>query len=146
MTPYKQLFLHDPDNDLIGDCHRTAIGCLLDLPPKEVPHFAVGENSIEEAKKWLESKGYCLVMFPMDLPIDQILYNQEFYNPNTYYMLTGTSPRGTAHVVICCGGAIVHDPHPEGGGLVGPCESDREVDRVYWIELLLPLNQLRTHS
>ena len=41
-------------------------------------------------------------------------------NPHAYGILGGRSPRGTDHSVIIRGGEIVWDPHPAGGGVVGP--------------------------
>jgi hypothetical protein len=38
MTPHKQRFRHDPANGIYGDCWRTAIACLLDIQPEEIPH------------------------------------------------------------------------------------------------------------
>lgn len=29
----KQLFRHHPEQGIFGDCHRTAIACMLDLEP-----------------------------------------------------------------------------------------------------------------
>ena len=39
MEFYKQLNEHNPDEGVYGDCYRTAIGCLLNIPPEFVPHF-----------------------------------------------------------------------------------------------------------
>lgn len=38
-------------------------------------------------------------------------------NPSVPYMANGTSPRGLGHVVVCCDGKMIHDPHPNGDGL-----------------------------
>jgi len=38
MKFYKQKYLHDPGNGVIGDCYRTAIGCILEIDPMELPH------------------------------------------------------------------------------------------------------------
>lgn len=35
-----------------------------------------------------------------------------------YCILGGKSPRGLPHAVVAKGALIIHDPHPEGGGLV----------------------------
>ncbi len=37
MLQHRQLFLHEPERRSFGDCHRTALACLLNLPPEEVP-------------------------------------------------------------------------------------------------------------
>lgn len=39
MTPAKQLFTNADEKRPVGDCWRTCIAMLLDLPPEEVPHF-----------------------------------------------------------------------------------------------------------
>ena len=39
MIRRRQLFRHEPHNVIYGDCHRTAIACLLDMEPWQVPHF-----------------------------------------------------------------------------------------------------------
>ena len=65
MTPHKQLLLHDPDNGVYGDCYRTALGCLLDMPPEQVPHFlenlgadSTGTEWQAARDLWLAEQGY----------------------------------------------------------------------------------------
>ena len=41
------------------------------------------------------------------------------HDDEIYCILGGKSPRGFDHAVVGKGGDIVHDPHPEGGGLIG---------------------------
>ena len=56
MKELKQLNLHRPEEGLIGDCFRTCIACLLDMPaPDHVPHAYElagwdNENSTEAHK------------------------------------------------------------------------------------------------
>ena len=62
MTPHKQLIKHDPENGQWGDCGRTAIACLLDLHPSDVPHFWEGPERADrdpetECRKWLAERG-----------------------------------------------------------------------------------------
>ena len=54
MTPYKQLNHHDPDNGIIGDCYRTAIACLLDLPPDALPNYCEGPGGTYGGDGWYE--------------------------------------------------------------------------------------------
>lgn len=61
---------------------------------------------------WLATKGY--VIEYIDKP------NKEQWlkdNPDTLYMVTGLSPRGVGHVVIYRNGEMIHDPHPDNGGV-----------------------------
>ena len=57
MTPQKQMFLHDPDNGVWGDCQRTAIACILDRDVEDVPHFfhdgCDGKTADKRIDDWL---------------------------------------------------------------------------------------------
>lgn len=49
------------------------------------------------------------------LPPDDYAY----LNISTYHVVVGPSPRGAYnHAVVGLNGKIVHDPHPDGGGLL----------------------------
>jgi hypothetical protein len=61
---------------------------------------------------WLASKGYKEVLIPKN----QIYTWLKIY-PNEPYIASGKSPRGVDHVVIYQSGKMIHDPHPEGGGV-----------------------------
>lgn len=143
MTPHKQLFRHDPDNGIYGDCHRTAIACLLDLLPQDVPHWgAIGRG--RDDYDWRAACGAFLaqhglyqvdVIYRGDAPLSDVLSVLEDRSPAAYYLIGGQSPRGTNHTVIGCGGCIEHDPHPDGGGLIGP------MSHGYWeVTFLIPLS------
>lgn len=128
MRPVLQLYRHEPHNEIFGDCHRTCFASLLHLEPWQVPHFAqiewtdpacAGMDTIAEA--WLEERGLAQVVTHYNaVALDELLSYMGTVNNDVYYILSGTSPRGTNHSVIACGGAVVHDPHPDGGGLIGP--------------------------
>lgn len=47
---------------------------------------------------------------------------------HAYYLLGGDAGRGTGHTVVGFGGTIVHDPHPDNVGLIGPMD-----DGYYWV-------------
>ena len=132
MTPHLQMFRHDPENGVHGDCFRTAIACLLDMAPGDVPHFNSPElidmNAQNQlARDWLAERGLALIEFAW--PAESVTFDELIANlragagsDDLHFMLTGQSPRGTCHVVIANGSGIVHDPHPDGGGLVGPSD------------------------
>jgi hypothetical protein len=60
------------------------------------------------------------------------------WNPGKLYMLTGMSPRQSLHVVIAKDDKIIHDPHPEGGGIIGPDKHE-----TYWIDILAGISHAR---
>jgi hypothetical protein len=146
MIKRHQLFRHEPHNEIYGDCHRTAIACLLDKEPWEVPHF-VGELYTTsrtdyvvdlEVDKWLEQFGLfqAHIHFNGEVGLDAIFQYMRMWNPYTFYIMGGTSPRGTPHSVICRGGGFYWDPHPEGGFLPRPYTDDG----LYQLTFLLPLS------
>lgn len=115
MKYYKQLIqIHDPNNNKIGDCFRTAIGCILDIPPANVPHFV--ENNygdtislidvVNDVNKWL-------------LEVRPDLQYVEIYDPGEFnissigfHVLTGPSPRNSKihHSIVGLNGKPFHDP------------------------------------
>jgi hypothetical protein len=139
MQFHKQLNRHDPDNGIWGDCFRTALACLFDLRPEEVPHFLDGgpESEIFRAhyNNWLAERGYCTFQVCWNSDLTGVQSYMRMVNPGVYYLLSGMSPRGTTHVVIGLDDQIVHDPAIDGGGLVAPCAEDG----YYWVEVLLPI-------
>lgn len=141
MTPQKQLNLHDPANGVWGDCYRTAIACLLDLRPEEVPHLnedtGAGDMADQDRKMaaWLGERGLTVFSFPMgDAPIDTILTCLDSWNHGQRFMLTGTSTTGCNHVVICKDKAIEWNTSLTGAEIVGPCD-----DGFWWITVLAKL-------
>lgn len=136
-----QLFRHEPHNEIFGDCHRTAIACLLDLEPWQVPHFTQLANTVpgydweEGVARFLEGRGLCSadVSFGGG-DLEGVFGYMHSRNPRAYYLLGGRSPRGTNHTVVCCGGGFAWDPHPAGDFLVGPLSNG-----FYEITFLMPL-------
>jgi hypothetical protein len=104
-----------------GDCLSAALASLFDLDIDEVPRFIDRRETFwDDFMLWLESMGYEY----------NGLTSREYNFPTIagYYLVQGLSPRGHSHVVIYKGRVMVHDPHPEGGGLI-------TIDGVY---LILP--------
>jgi len=137
MRFYKQLVKHDPDNGRYGDCFRTCLACLLNVPPEDVPHFlAEGNDAFWPAvTEWLSHHKLSLFHVPFSGDDLQGLFrSMQHLNPDLLYLLAGKSPRGVNHQVIAQGDRILHDPSTEGGGLVGPCVEDG----MYWVGLLVP--------
>lgn len=136
----KQTIRHDPDAGRYGDCFRTCLACLMDLEPQDVPHFMdLNEYPYEDmgdlwacVDRWLIRYGLVRATFAIPAEsVEPVLTMMRNHNPAVPYMLCGQSPRGTDHEVICQGGGIIHDPHPDGGGLVGPASNE-----YFWVSLL----------
>lgn len=148
MIKRKQLFSHDPRGaGTIGDCHRTALACLVDLEPADVPHFAElswdfgrgtfvddGETFNRLVAEWLASAGLSTVCVVYGCPLEDVLRTQGLTNPGTYYLLGGQSRNGVNHTVVCLEDRIEWDPAIDGSGIVGPCD-----DGYYWVTYLVPL-------
>jgi hypothetical protein len=139
MKFFKQLNRHDPASGVWGDCWRTALGCLFDLEPAEVPHFLDGgpdpDVFIAHYKSWLAERGFCTFQVCWNTDLESVLSYMRTVNPGVYYLLSGMSPRSTTHVVIGLDDQIVHDPAIDGGGLIAPCAEDG----FYWVEVLIPI-------
>lgn len=127
MRHHKQLFRHDPANGVYGDCFRTAVACLLDLDPQLLPHDHCELEDGEQMRRmnaWLARRDLVLINFgfPADRPVADLLASMvHAVGRECRFLLSGASPRGTCHVVVAHPTGIIHDPHPDGGGLVGPC-------------------------
>lgn len=147
MIKQKQLFRHNPDAGTFGDCHRTVLACLLDLPHDQVPHFAERHFLDIEAwnaaeKAFLASHGLASITawYQGDTPLQQVLDGVGLYNQEIYYILGGTSRGGTNHSVIGLGNKIEWDPSLDDTGIIGPMDNG-----CYGITYLVPL-RFTTHA
>ena len=130
----KQLFRHRPDDGLYGDCFRTAIACVLDLQPDEVPHFAHGlgpksEEMWDRAQAWLRERDLWLIaiVYPGELDLGEVLMTIKNTNPGLLYLLCGKSANGVNHSVVCFEDEIIHDPSQDDSGIVAP------TGEGYWV-------------
>lgn len=138
MIPVMQQIRHDPDNGQHGDCQRAVIASLLEKDIEEVPHFNEGgpEDHIffERLDAYLLTQGYLRFTSAYSCDLATILLSLKCANRGIFVMLGGNSPRGFSHVVIAADGEIVHDPHPDGGGIIGPND-----DGLYYVETLVSI-------
>jgi hypothetical protein len=132
-----QAFRHNPP-ETYGDCHRTALACLLDLERDDLPNFGeyygdgVAFNAAVDA--YLASVGLREFTVAWN-NLDDAHLSMKNANPGVYYLIAGRSPRGFSHTAIGLDGEIVWDPFPAPGpALVGPCD-----DGLVWISVLVPL-------
>ena len=132
MKPFTGIIPHIPSQGLYGDCYRTALGCLLDLPPEQVPHFLDGDADdwIYQRDAWLADRGLGLVTVLLSPParsdsdervgLDAILASMEGINTGMHYLLCGDTIDGVGHTVVCCGGKVVHNPNANACPIVAP--------------------------
>ena len=130
----KQRIKHLPPH-AYGDCHRTAIACVLNLFPEQVPHFFDGaaddrlaDDGHERCAEFLLEHGIYVheIMLDGAVSLQTALDVVGSRNPKLRYLLGGTSVNGTGHTVVCLGADIVFDPSPDAQAgkhiLVGPIE------------------------
>lgn len=87
------------------NCMQCCVSYMLGLPLESVPDFAT-DGGWELFSDFAESQGYAAVMLPG---------SREF---EADYLASGTTARGTSHMVVMNDGKLVHDPHPSNAGLV----------------------------
>lgn len=138
----KQRYLHRPEEGTYGDCHRTAIACLLGLERDTVPHWGVHYGTAQfdaEAKAFLAGRGLRALTFPVwaDSP-EKARWFMAQVNPGVYYLMVGKSRNGTNHVVICLDGDQVWDPAIDDSGIVGGAVDENGDSNWYWMDVIIP--------
>lgn len=100
-----------------GNCLAACIASIFELRLEEVPNFIEGDTGNGEwhQKLWdfLHSLEHDHVFYYIADP-----YKVPTFPKGRYHIIGGISPRGLLHAVVGFNGKIVHDPHPEGGGLL----------------------------
>lgn len=116
MIPVYQTIFGAPD----GNCFQACIASVLELPLDDVPHFCKGDNPhwMRDTLDFLRPVGLSLltVHLPEGLDAEDL--------PDAWCVLSGPGPRGHRHSVVGRGGMMVHDPHPDGTGLLAVEEYD----------------------
>lgn len=122
MIPVYQDKFFDPNADLEnqrGNCFTAVLASMLELPLKAVPNF-VEIDVLGGPNWWWLFHKYIEAFWD-----DRKIVNCHPKSPpaNRYYAVGGISARATKthpihHIVIFYNGKMVHDPHPEGGGLL----------------------------
>lgn len=103
-------------NEPCGNCLQAALASVLELPLDQVPHFCdanahgLGYDWYAEMNAWLTQRFGLMVVYIRASPE---------WKPTGLHLLSGTSPRGSQHETVGRDGAMVHDPHPVGGGVSG---------------------------
>ncbi len=91
-----------------GNCGEACLATLLNRPLDSI-HIEWGqeEHWLYDLRDWVANQGYHLCVLD-DWPF---LYAGPL-------MISGPGPRGRNHMVVGQCGKIIHDPHPDGGGLL----------------------------
>lgn len=144
----KQLCAHNPPESY-GDCYRTAIGCLIDMEPQDVPHFMamhadegefVTETQKVHIREWLAERGYTHIELgfhaPQSDPQSMRDYVADMNGEDVVYTLSGCSVIGS-HVVICRGRKILWDPSPFDSGIVSGYKDH------FWVGFVVPVANVR---
>jgi len=127
-----------PDGDCTESCVATLLGCdLSDVPNlktecgREVGK--IGKNPIEVLDPWLRRQ-YGLTMVWVDLQSVHGAGQVLSLFGEVHRLMSGPSPRSPdgvfEHMVVAVNGRVVHDPHPEGGGLTGKATGHGYLVRV----------------
>lgn len=125
MKKVYQTIFSKPD----GNCFNACLASILELSIKEVPCFHEPRGEwYNKYKEWLRQKyGFDLIAI---INWDE---NKENY-PHVYAIVSGSSPRGLAHSTVYFGLEMVHDPHPDGGGVKDITDWIYIVPKKYHIE------------
>jgi hypothetical protein len=108
MKPIIMTTLHNPPTSH-GDCLRASLASLLGVDGVHVPHFMEGGD----VGWWPKFQAWCFErgIYPRQLDPSTTL-------PAGYYLALGVSLSGEPHCVVMQSDLQVHDPRPNGAGLV----------------------------
>lgn len=142
MSGRKLKFLHqDGAKRAQDDCYRTAIACLLNLAPEEVPHVyadpaTTWRDGRRQMQNWLAERGLCSFVIAVKAENNDLQPLMEWmkdYNPTACFILMGTSKNGVNHSFAVRGGTVVPDHALDDSGIIAPAN-----DGHFWLELLIP--------
>jgi hypothetical protein len=116
MIPVFQTIISDPNNNIHGNCMGACLASIMELSINVVPKFQdMGQNWFQPFWDFLAEHGY--TFHGTGKPENVEVYDKGI---DGYYVVNGDSPRGftRGHSVVYYKGKMVHDPHPEGTGLL----------------------------
>jgi len=103
-----------------GNCLETCLCSIFEIKG-EIPDFG------KDTRDWYDNMIAWLVPFgvrPVELMLDETWNEDEIVDwmrnnvgPDVIHLISGDGPRGLRHSVVGQGGRMIHDPHPDGGGV-----------------------------
>lgn len=110
-----------------GNCLPACIASILEIPIDDLPNFCAkkGTNWITDTAEWLHLHGWSMFYFSLNprrkRKDGRVNADWHFNIPrDALYIAGGKSPRGNwNHACIYRDNELIHDPHPDGTGLVG---------------------------
>ena len=95
-----------------GNCFPACIASILEIDIDQVPNIHEGKGVwYQKYKQWLNK--YDLDFVALSGWDEQ----SKDHCPQVYAIVGGISPRGLLHSTVYFGLDMVHDPHPDGGGV-----------------------------
>ena len=127
MIPHLQSIYDGPRADIPGDCLKTAVAALLDLPTAAVPHFALfGREWRTALAAFMTARGKRLRVYSDDpgewimwTPLGVHVSHMDVRPSGQLLIASGDSANipGAGHAVLWRGTTLVHDVHPLQRGL-----------------------------
>ena len=103
-----------------GNCWAACLASLLECSIEEIPDFspaACRKRGSGAVPWWAFCDGWLRNEHNLALLMILGPNEQSLVMRSAHHIVSGMGPRGIPHSVIALDGDIVHDPHPEGGGL-----------------------------
>jgi hypothetical protein len=118
-----------------GNCWTACVASILDLRLEQLVYLQGAYRNA--AVKWMRDDEWTWAgVFPhlhrLGFTLSWILLDDPRFpsaRPQGYSIASGEGPQEIGHSCVALDGEIVHDPHPEGSGLV----------RIEQYELLVPI-------
>ena len=118
MTPIFQTRFSTAEGEK-GNCMTACVASLLDLPIEKVPYFFDFPDFWDAVFAFLYEQG-CEYNGCLRPDADGSIGWDGAPGIDGYFIVAGPSPRwpGARHAVIYKDGRMIHDPHPDGTGIL----------------------------
>lgn len=103
-----------------GNCFAACLASLFGVSIDEIPDFFSKGDEFwwDNVRAFLKERGY---------GVFTIGYSEDWMKEQCgCFIVAGKSPRELTHAVIYNEGKMIHDPHPDGGGVI-----PEEIDIIY---------------
>ena len=94
-----------------GNCFNACLASILEVSIDKFPDFKDEGTWYSSYQKWLRMYHLDFVM------VADWSKEQTSFLAHVFAIVGGTSPRELAHAVVYYKNELIHDPHPDGGGV-----------------------------